>query len=259
MSKFIGIISGKGGVGKTTTAINIGSALNQFGYDVVVVDANISSPNMGTYLGNPTAPTTLNDVINGKKSLKDTIFMHQSGLRTIFSSISFDDIKRTDIKKLGGVIKDMNGMSEIIIIDGASGQTDETVEIVKGVDELIVVTTPDIISVTDTVRSVKVADEHGANVLGLVLTMVKNTEHEMKAENIEEMTNHKVISVIPEDEMVRLATKVKFPVTYTYPDSLASISYKKLAAQLVGQRYEPKVIRQKEERGLLSSLIGGFK
>lgn len=258
MSRYIGIISGKGGVGKTTTAINIGSALNQFGYEAIVVDANISSPNMGTYLGNPIVTATLNDVIMGKKTMQDAIFMHQSGLRTVFSSISFEDIKNTDVKKLAKTLKQIKRLGKMIIIDGSSGQTDETIETVKASDEVLVVTTPDLISVTDTVRTIKIADEHGANVIGIVITMVKNQLHEMQVENIEEMTNHKVISVIPEDEMVKLAAKTKCPVTYTYPDSPAAVNYKKLAAHLIGQKYEHEVA-SKEERTILSSILGGLK
>ncbi len=258
MSKSIGVISGKGGVGKTTTVINLGSALNQFGHEVIVVDANISSPNMGTYLGNPIVAATLNDVIMGKKTMQDAMVMHQSGLRTVFSSISFEDIKNTDVKKLAETLKQMKGFGDIILIDGSSGQTDETIEVVKASDEVLVVTTPDLTSVTDTVRTIKIANEHGANVLGIVITMAKNQLHEMQVKNIEEMTNHKVISVIPEDEMVKLAAKTKYPITYSYPDSPAAVNYKKLAAYLIGQKYEHEVA-SKEEGNILSSILGGLK
>ena len=47
MAKVIVITSGKGGVGKTTSAINIGAAMNHFGGDVLIVDANLSTPNIG--------------------------------------------------------------------------------------------------------------------------------------------------------------------------------------------------------------------
>ena len=59
MSKIIAIVSGKGGVGKTTSAINLGVALNKFGKNVVVVDANLTTPNIGLHLGAPIVPISL--------------------------------------------------------------------------------------------------------------------------------------------------------------------------------------------------------
>ena len=53
MKKILVITSGKGGVGKTTTAINLGAAINYFGKDVVVIDANLTTPNVGIHLNSP--------------------------------------------------------------------------------------------------------------------------------------------------------------------------------------------------------------
>ena len=58
VSRIIGCISAKGGVGKTTSAINLAAALNYFGKDVTLVDANLTSPNVGIYLGTPISPVT---------------------------------------------------------------------------------------------------------------------------------------------------------------------------------------------------------
>ena len=69
MSKLITITSGKGGVGKTTTAINLGAALNAFGKDVVVLDANLTTPNVGLHLGAPLVPVSLNHVLSGKANI----------------------------------------------------------------------------------------------------------------------------------------------------------------------------------------------
>jgi len=59
ISRVIGCISAKGGVGKTTSAINLAAALHVFGKDVILVDANLTTPNVGVYLGVPIAPVTL--------------------------------------------------------------------------------------------------------------------------------------------------------------------------------------------------------
>ena len=59
MVKVYAIISGKGGVGKSTTAINLGASLNSLGEDVIVIDGNLTTPNIGIYLGAPINPETM--------------------------------------------------------------------------------------------------------------------------------------------------------------------------------------------------------
>ena len=66
MAKIIVITSGKGGVGKTTTAINLGAAINYFGKDVSVIDCNLSTPNVGIHLGSPEVPVNLNHFLLNK-------------------------------------------------------------------------------------------------------------------------------------------------------------------------------------------------
>ena len=51
MTVKVGILSGKGGVGKTSTAVNMAAAMSYFGRDVVVIDGNLSTPNLGLHLG----------------------------------------------------------------------------------------------------------------------------------------------------------------------------------------------------------------
>src|SRR3989338_9089200 len=94
MTKFIVIASSKGGVGKTTTAINLGTALTSFGRDVIVVDANLSAPNVSLYIGAPQVPITLQDVLERNKKITDALYMHANGLKIIPASQSMKDIKK---------------------------------------------------------------------------------------------------------------------------------------------------------------------
>ena len=63
MATIYSIVSGKGGVGKTTSCINLGAALNKTGEEVIIVDANLTTPNIGLHLGAPIVPITLNHVL----------------------------------------------------------------------------------------------------------------------------------------------------------------------------------------------------
>ena len=64
MAKVYAIISGKGGVGKTTSTINLGTSLNKLGEDVIIIDGNLTTPNIGIHLGAPIVPITLNHILN---------------------------------------------------------------------------------------------------------------------------------------------------------------------------------------------------
>src|SRR3989344_4731445 len=100
MQKVIVITSGKGGVGKTTTAINLGAAINHFGGDVIVIDGNLSTPNIGIHLNSPEVPVNLNHVLSGKAEAFESVYEHESGLKIIPSSLSIKELKKIKPEKL---------------------------------------------------------------------------------------------------------------------------------------------------------------
>src|SRR3990167_2324754 len=187
MAKLLTIISGKGGVGKTTTAINLGAAINKFGKDVVVVDANLTTPNVGLHLGAPIVPVNLNHVLLGKAKVSDAIYEHESGTKIIPSSLSIKELKRLDHSKLKDVGKSLKRLADFIIYDSAAGLGEEAISSIEAADSLIIVTNPEIPAVTDALKTAKLADEMGKEVLGVVVTRVRGVRTEMPLDNIREM------------------------------------------------------------------------
>ena len=94
MTRFIALISGKGGVGKTTTTLNLGHALSQLGKRVILLDANFATPNLAAHLGITSVKANLNDFLKKKKQLREIIHLHHSGLNFIPSSVSYQDFKK---------------------------------------------------------------------------------------------------------------------------------------------------------------------
>ena len=111
MTKLITITSGKGGVGKTTTAVNLGAALNAFGNDVIIVDGNLTTPNVGLHLGAPMVPINLNHVLSGKAKVADAIYEHDSGTKIVPSSLSVKELRKINHSKLKDVGKKLRKMS----------------------------------------------------------------------------------------------------------------------------------------------------
>ena len=254
MTKFIAVASGKGGVGKTTTAINLGTALTGFGRNVIVLDANLSTPNLGLHLGSANIPATVHDAILGRKSMKDAVYMHPSGLKLAPGSISMKDCEAAKPEKLRSEMNHLKGMSEFVIIDSPAGIKDDAAIAMKAADEIIAVTTPDLPAVTDTLKTVRLAESIGTAVVGVVLNMARSDELEIDAKGIEAMLEIPVIGVIPHDENVRESLKIQHPVVYSHPEAPSSTAYKQLAAFLIGEKY--KIISQK--KSFLKSVFSFF-
>lgn len=241
MTKYIGIISGKGGVGKSTTAINLSSALNYFDKDVTVVDGNLTTPNIGLYLGVPIVPINLHHVLRGENHISESVYLHPAGMKIVPASISLADLKRTNPDRLPHALGHLNGTTDFVIVDGAAGLGREALATIASSEDIIVVTNPELPAITDALKAVKLCEEFGRRVLGVVLTRTRPNNLDVSLKNIETLIEKPVIGVIPEDRNVRSALIRKDAVVYTHPKCKASIAYKRLAASLLGQRYEPEV------------------
>jgi septum site-determining protein MinD len=234
MATIITITSGKGGVGKTTTAINLGAALNSFGKEVIILDANLTTPNVGLHLGAPVVPVSLNHVIAGKAKVADAIYEHESGTKIIPSSLSIKELKRLNHSKLKDVAKKLRKMADYVIYDSAAGLGEEAIASLESGDELIIVTNPEIPAVTDALKTAKVVEQLGKEIKGVIVTRVRGLKTEMPIQNVRDMLELPIIGVIPEDKNVQAALLLKDALVHTHPKSRASRAYRLLAARIIG-------------------------
>ena len=244
MTKFIVIASSKGGVGKTTTAINLGTALTLFSRDVIIVDCNLSTPNVSLYLGAPNIPITLHDVLQRNKKITDALYMHSHGLKIIPASPSIKNRSKIDYDKLSRLMKNLSGMTDYVILDSAAGINEESINAIKIGDEILVVSTPELPAISDALRTIKIAKEHGKKVTGVILTRVYDDELELSTEDVEAVLETPVIAIIPEDDTIRESVKMKNPVTHTHPNSPAALGYKQLAAEMLGEKYVESIEKE---------------
>ncbi|MBI4150255.1 AAA family ATPase [Candidatus Woesearchaeota archaeon] len=260
MTKIIAIASGKGGVGKTTTAINLGCALSHFGKDVVVVDGNIATPHIALHLGSVKLESTLNDALLGKKSITNTAYLHPSGLRVIPASIALKDYQQCGLEKLRNVLLDLIGTTEIVLLDIGAGANKETVNALHAADEVLIITTPDTLAVGDAIKTIAIAEEGSIPVMGAVLNRVTNDRGELSQKNVEALLGKPVLGIIPDDHHVRRALTMKQPIVHSHPEAPAAIAYKKLAAFLLGQQYEPFSPSKEDgkEKGVVMQLLEKF-
>ena len=251
MKRMIVITSGKGGVGKTTTAINLGAAINYFGGDVLVLDGNLSTPNVGIHLNSPEVPVTLNHVLQGKADVFEAIYEHESGMKIIPSSLSLKESKKIKPEKLKEFKKEFGKHSEYVLVDSSAGLGSEALSAIELADELIVVTNPEMPAITDALKTIKIAEQMKKPVLGVIMTRVRKNDIEMQPESVREMLEVPILGMVPEDISVQKSLSLKDAVVHTHPKSKASKAYKEIAAKILNIKYDS----DKDKEGVIERVL----
>lgn len=251
MGRIIAIISGKGGVGKTTTAINLGAALNKLNKEVIIVDANLNTPNIGIHLGAPIVPVTLNHVLKGKADISEAIYEHSSGTKIVPSSLSIKEITKFNTKRIPQVIRQLKDRADFIILDSAAGFSEEAMATLEAGEEIIIVTNPEMPSVTDSLKAVKVAREMKKEIKGVIVTRHRDQNYEMSLQSIKSMLETQIIGVVPEDVSVKKALNKRDAVVHTHPKSKASRKYNEIAIKIIG----PSAMKEHKNESIFSKLF----
>jgi len=244
MTRLILITSGKGGVGKTTLTSNLSAALTDFGENVIAMDANLTTPNLGLHTGMHLAPNTLHDVLKRKKKLKDAIYPHPYGFKIIPASMSLDDLRDVDVGRLPEITFSLLGKADYIIMDCAAGLGREAISALSASDEIIIITNPNLPAVTDALKILKLAQQSELDIVGVVVNRVRGNKNELSSEEIEELLGVPVIAEIPEDKNIFKSIAKKQNIFEYAPYSPAAIEIKKLASKLTGKPYNPPKLRK---------------
>jgi septum site-determining protein MinD len=241
----IAVVGAKGGSGKTTTSISIAHAMSRHKPRTILIDGDLSTPNVHLYLGWPVLKKNLVSALNSAHPLKDAIYKHPSGLRVLPSVSSLSEIRMIKHEKLRQAINDLQGETDVILLDSASGLGREALGAIDACDEVLIVTNPELASVVDTQKTVQAAHELGKMILGVVLNKAKGDKHELSIREVERLLGLPVIAVVPFDDAVRKAFGLKSPVTYSHPRSKAGSKYIMLSEMLLGKKYMSSVLKKK--------------
>jgi septum site-determining protein MinD len=240
MGKIIGVVSLKGGVGKTSSVVALGHAFSSLGKKVLLVDGNLSAPNLGMHLNVFPPKNSLQDVLLRKINAHEAIENLENF--DILSSDMFNDFE-LEVLSLKSKLKNLKNKYDIIIIDSSPKLDEETLAVMLASDEILVVTTPDVPTLGTTMKAVKLARNRGTNIGGLILNKVYNKNFEIPLKDIENTLEVPVLAVIPHDiEFLRALSEFK-PFTEHKPNSEAGKEFIKLAHALSGEKYKPQRIR----------------
>lgn len=263
MGESIVITSGKGGVGKTTTTANIGTALASLGKKVVVVDGDTGLRNLDVLLGLENRIVyTIMDVIEGRCRLKQALikdkrFQNLCLLPTA-QTRDKDDISPQEMLK---IINELKEEFDYVLIDSPAGIEQGFENAVIGADRAVVVVNPEITSVRDADRVIgkldaKGLDDHAVVVNRLNYAMTKNGDM-LDVSDIIETLSIKLIGVVPDDRSITVSTNKGEPIVLD-DNAIAGKAFKNIARRITGEEVEIMNL-DIEHEGFLGSLMKLFK
>lgn len=252
MTRIIGVIGGKGGVGKTTLVSNLSMSLANLGNEVIAVDGNVTTPNLGLHLGFHLSDKTLHDALRGDTKIENVCYAHPLGFKVIPASMSVKDLANVDIGKLPSKILGLYGKADYIILDSAAGLGREAVSTIQAADEILLITNPDLPSVADALKTAKLAENLNKRIIGIVVNRVRGKWEELTKTEIEKTVGHRVISEIPADLKIPQSIHMKKPLTSYEMHSPAAVEFNRLAHTIDGREFTYK---RPVSFGLLDNLL----
>ena len=187
----ISVTSGKGGVGKTLTTVNLAVAARRMGRTVLILDGDLGLANVDVVLGLK-ARYNISDVIGGAAALKDIIVAGPLGIDLIPSGSGVSSLTQLSNLQKQQILDQIGAIDrayDLVIIDTGAGIADTVTHFNMAADQIVVVTTPEPHAMTDAYALIKVlAEEHGAKSFNLLVNQTRSPDEGLKvAERIAEV------------------------------------------------------------------------
>jgi len=251
------VTSGKGGVGKTTTTLNLGVALRGSGYSVALVDGDLGMANLAPMLGIE-ASATLHDVLAGEATVEDATLEEADEFGIVPGARNLEAFASIDPGELPGVLSTLVERYEYVVVDAGPGVHYESTLPIEAADEVVLVTTPASTSIEDTRKVAELAGMMNCTVRGAVINRATDGT---EPEGIAAELGVDLLAVVPADSVVRESTDAGVPIERYAPESPAAAAYRRLADVLTGvdDSAEPVVGESRPEGSASEGDDGSFE
>jgi septum site-determining protein MinD len=240
MGEAIVVTSGKGGVGKTTTSANIGTALALQGKKVVMIDTDIGLRNLDVVMGLENRIIyDLIDVAEGRcRTAQALIKDKRAGELYMLPAAQTKDKDAVKPDQVKAIVQELQQSHDFVIIDCPAGIEQGFKNAVAGANKAIVVTTPENAAVRDADRVIGLleAEKHIEPAKLIINRIRPNMVKKGDMLDIDEICSVLAIDllgIVPDDEQVIKAANSGEPIVMN-PQSRAAIAYRNIARRILG-------------------------
>lgn len=262
MGEAIVITSGKGGVGKTTTTANVGTALAMIGKKVALVDTDIGLRNLDLVLGLENRIVyDLVDVIEGRARLEQALVKDKrfEERLVLLPAAQIKDKTAVQPEQMAELVHELVARFDFVLLDSPAGIEQGFQNAISGATQAIVVTTPEVSAIRDADRVIGLLEKNGLGRAKLIinrlrLQMVKRME-QVSVDEIVHILGVDLLGVVPDDEIVIKMTNEGTP-TVVDTRSKAALAYRNIARRMLGESVP--LLKLEEKQGMFNKVLKIF-
>ena len=272
LARVITVTSGKGGVGKSNTAINLALQFKKLGKRVIILDADFGLANIEIMFG--TVPKhNLSDLIYQGKNIKDVITWGPGDVGFISGGSGIAGLSNLGREYLTYIIRnlaELDAIADIVIIDTGAGIADAVLEFLVASGEIILVTTPEPTSITDSYSLLKALDRHprfskeNSKIKVLTNRVGSDKDGELLFKKLDLVVTRYLgltlehIGSVPMDSRLNDAVMQQMPVSLAHPEAKSAKAYMAITERLAGLEDEGK-IKKRGMAAFFSHIVAGKK
>ncbi len=266
-ARVLTITSGKGGVGKSNMAVNLAVQLSRLGKKVIIFDADIGLANVEVMFG-AIPKYNLSDVLYKGMAMRDIISSGPMDIGFISGGsgiVELNNLTREQILSVVGKLSELDAMADVILIDTGAGISDSVMEFVIASPEVLLITTPDPSSLTDSYSLIKTLYKNRQfNYEDVMINVIANkvnsaadgqAVYDKLSSVVSQFLNWNVnyLGLVPQDPVIEKAIRQQQVVSIYDPESVSSQAFAKIAESLVSGEN-----RYYEMKGGFSRMIYNF-
>lgn len=234
------VVGAKGGVGKTTTSVNLAACFSETMYSAVAVEFDIAMANVIDFIDldvDESEATTLHEVLGGEAGIEEACYPVKDEFSVAMSGTDIDGYTDADLSNLPQIIDKLQWLYDVVILDTPAGVSTANIEPLKIADAALLVTTPRVASIRNAQSTLEIARRVRTEPAGLIVTK-SGTGNSPGADRIAEFLGVDLLGHVPGDDAIPHSQDNGKPVVEYAPQSGAAIAYRKIAKNIIEQEVE---------------------